>query len=172
MKARATFAMFLQLVNCLLLMGAFVSGAPTIVVNESPFRLPIVRRLNLTGTTVLKADRDRAKFLKTFSQLPEHDFNITKTKESNSLKQNSAAIFGQGIADAGVFYTAEVGLCISIFFFFTLAITLSSGHSWQPTTTDVQPSCRHRKLQYMGRCSTGLVLGNLLHRAYWSTDGQ
>ena len=99
-----------QLILCVILASVLVSQAGPIVVNESPVRLPIVRRMNLTGTTLVKADQARAKFFKTRSQLPKHEFNVTKAKQSKAAKLNAAAAMGVGITNDAVDYTAQARL--------------------------------------------------------------
>ena len=100
--------MFSQVVVYLLLADVLASNATPVVINESPIRLPIARRLNLTGTTLVKADQARAKFLKTRSQLPKPNFDIRKAK------QNAASAVGVGITNTAVSYTAQAGTRVTL----------------------------------------------------------
>ena len=104
--------MFSQLVACVLLACVLVSDASPAIVNESPVKLPIVRRLNLTGTTLAKADQTRARFLKSRSQLPKSEFDAARARK------NAASAVGVGVTNGVVDYTAEAGALTIISKFF------------------------------------------------------
>lgn len=94
--------MFSQLSICVFLaLIVAESNASPVVVNESPIKLPIARRLNLTGTTLLKSDQARARFLKNQHLLPKPEFDVNKVK-------SAAAAMGVDITNGAVSYTAEV----------------------------------------------------------------
>ena len=93
--------MFSQLTFGVLFALVLASNASPTVINESPIKIPITRRLNLTGTSLVKSDRARATFLKNIKSQPKPDFNVTKAK-------SAAAAMGVGITNGAVTYTAEV----------------------------------------------------------------
>ena len=95
--------MYSDLATYVFLASLLVSlNATPIVLNESPVKLSMFRHLNVSAKHLLKASQERAQLLRTRSQLPKPDFNVTKAE------QNAAAVLALGITNELQFYREEV----------------------------------------------------------------
>ena len=98
---RLMLSKLLFVLASLLTAAAWLSNvaASPIVVNESPMRIPLVRRLNFTGHNLLASDQARARYLKT-----RH-----LNHQPGSIPKNASdGVVNVGILNSAVSYIAQV----------------------------------------------------------------
>ncbi|KAL5527985.1 hypothetical protein ACEPAG_6786 [Sanghuangporus baumii] len=99
------------------LLALSVAAGPVVQIREPSLTLPIVRRFNLTGTTIADADRARAAHLK----------ENGKKLKSDSQRNRRQSSFD--VTKTGVIYTADVGVG-SPATTYSLLIDTGSSNTW------------------------------------------
>ena len=120
----------------------------TQIKRASPVTLPFVRRSNATGTSIVKNDQARAKFLRTQPSSDSGDF------AQRAAKTKSACI-NIGITNAGVSYLIDVRIPFDELCAPNANLFVGLGHRGRPSAT-LLSHCGHGKFQYLGRSSSTL----------------